>query len=634
MSNGSGLGSPIKHVVVVMLENRSYDNVLGWLYNPSNAAPFDTAPPGQSGLQGLAGSETNPNPDPGGKPIQVGNAATTQLGGSGQVYSGTAIPIIDPNEPFADMAQQFLSLPTYPVSAPYDGYNPDASGLMQGFTTNYARALGDIKDADAMLNLPDIMNYLTPAQLPVTAFLANNFAVCDQWFASVPTQTFTNRVFAFCAAPAIIDEHGDNERTQFSIVNDEDYPFGPESLLPESNVLELPTICSQLDLVLGGGFPNWKVYFHDYSISVMTVPYIANAAQSESNVNVSTFDNSDWGGDRPKQLAATTTTFVDDVANGTLPAFSFIEPRYSVNFAPNHLPPNNNHPGVVDFGIFHSEHADPSDPPIDATGGELLLMQVYNLLRNSTSWDSTLLIITYDEHGGTYDHVPPPLATPPGTVNIGDPPMAVPTADVPNQLVSSHDTASIGFNYTLFGGRVPAIIVSPYIGAGTTVGTNGQTFDHSSIVKTVWNLFNLSASPSTVTSLTARDLAAPGVDASLGTTGSNNPPAFSGTIVASPSFVTMSGTRILHHAKPQTVLVSAGPGIALTVTSSEESGPSTGWLSVTTAAGTPGANITVITVSVATHWDTPSGTYSGKIVVSGGDGVTTVTIPVTLYLSL
>jgi phospholipase C len=633
MSNGSGSGSGIQHVIVVMLENRSYDNVLGWLYNESNAAPYKQAPAGQSDLRGLTGGESNPNPS-GGEPICVGNAAKTQLGGSGQVYSGTTIPIIDPNEPFADMAQQFLSLPTYPISAPYDGYNPDASGLMQGFTTNYARALADVSDANAMLNLPDIMNYLTPAQLPVTAFLANQFAVCDQWHASVPTQTFTNRVFAFCAAPAIIDEHGDNGRKQFSIVNDEDYPFGPLSLLPESNVLELPTICSQLDLVLGAGFPNWKVYFHDYSIAVMTVPYIANAAQSESNVNVSTFDNSDWGGDTPKQLAAPTSTFVDDVNNGTLPAFSFIEPRYSLNFAPNHLPPNNNHPGVVDFGIFHSEHADPSDPPIDATGGELLLMQVYNLLRNSTSWDSTLLIITYDEHGGTYDHVPPPKATPPGTVNIGNPPpMAVPTADVPDQLVSSHDTASIGFDYTLFGGRVPAIVVSPYIGAGTTVGKQNQTFDHSSIVKTVWNLFSLSASPSIVSSLTARDAAAPGVDASLGTSPGNNPPAFSGTIVASPSFVTMTGTRLLFHPKPQTVLVSAGPGIPLTVTSSEDSGPSTGWLSVTTAAGTPGTSITVITVTVSTHGDTPSGTYTGNIAVSG-DGVATVNIPVTMYLSL
>ena len=82
-------------------------------------------------------------------------------------------------------------------------------------------------------------------------------------------------------------------------------------------------------------------------------------------------------------------------------------------------------------------------------------MQIYNLLQASPSWSETLLIVTYDEHGGVYDHVPPPLATPPG----GNIP---PVSDL-------LDKTANGFNYNVLGGRVPAIIASPQIAAGTTI---------------------------------------------------------------------------------------------------------------------------------------------------------------------
>ena len=606
--------SLIQHVVVVMLENRSFDNVLGWTQS------------------GFPGTYANPNPYDPSAPIGAQNLASQTIGGSGQEYSGTMIPMLDPGELFGDMAEQILGGDSVPTTDPYGTYPvppPPPPPLMQGFTENYNNILGP-GSANAQNNVGDVMNYLTAAQLPVTAFLAKNFAVCDQWFASVPSQTFVNRLFAFCAAPAIINPDGD---PSYSAVNDEDYPFNLIKLIPDDSVLELPTICSQLDLVCGDSQTNWKLYFHDYSIAVLTIPYIAGKAQSSSNVHVSTFDGSDWGSATPGQLKTVPSTFVDDVTgvNGaTLPAFSFIEPRYSRTHAPNHLPPNSNHPGPGNYGI--APHSDPSDPPIDAAGGELLLMQVYNLLRSSSYWDSTLLIITYDEHGGVFDHVAPPKATPPGTVNIGTPPMTIPPAGISRGLISSKDTAAIGFGYTLYGCRVPAIIVSPLVAAGSTIAPDKGVFDHSSIVATVWENFRLSASPSTVTSLTARDAEAPTFLAKLNS--SNSTDTFSGTIVVCPTVVIFNSSHL--GTSPQTMLASAGPGATLTVTATgtakDDFGNEKTWLTATAAAGTPGTNLTVITISIQETLIVPSGTYQGTITIAG-DGLASVTVPVWLYLS-
>src|ERR1700760_2503155 len=204
----------IEHVVVVMLENRSFDNVLGWTQCD------------------FPGTYSNPNPYDSNTPINVRNLPSQTIGGSGQLYSGTMIPMLDPGELFGDMAEQILGGDAVPSSPPYDTYPPVTPPLMQGFTANYNNILTP-GSWNAMNNVGDVMNYLTAEQLPVTAFLARNFAVCDQWFASVPSQTFVNRLFAFCAAPAIINPDND---PSYSAVNDKDYPFHLIKLIPEESV--------------------------------------------------------------------------------------------------------------------------------------------------------------------------------------------------------------------------------------------------------------------------------------------------------------------------------------------------------------------------------------------------------------
>lgn len=512
----SSSGPAITNIIVVMLENRSYDNVLGWLYNPSNQSPYDKAPTGQAHLNGLTGKETNPPVQEGAEPITVMNQKTTTDGKTGAVYPGTTVPLYDPGEYFSDMAQQILGGTSVPRQNPYNTEPwppPDSKSLMEGFTLNYAEITEplSIRKVPAA-NYPDVMNYLTPEQVPVTAWLANNFAVCDQWFASVPTQTFTNRAFAHCAAPAV---HHEIDGHSFSLIDDAQYVT--------DRIITLPSVFSQLDAAFpdsaNGSPPNWKVYFHDYSITTMISPYVYSKGKSMDNVNLATYDDCDWGPTpdplpmaHPQnlvhplgtRLGALPSTFLEDLTNNTLPMYTFIEPRYSRNYAPNHHPPNSNHPGAANYlDIVVSK----DNPPIDVADGEAFLLQLYNALRNSNYWPSSLLIITYDEHGGLYDHVVPPAV----------PPNAVPPG--PNIPPASYDLDKVadGFNFNVYGCRVPAIIVSPFAGAGTTMTPppGFPSFDHASILKTVWDTFNIPDS------LQYRDAAAPSLYELLSSTPDN-----------------------------------------------------------------------------------------------------------------
>jgi phospholipase C len=147
--------------------------------------------------------------------------------------------------------------------------------------------------------------------------------------------------------------------------------------------------------------------------------------------------------------------FQKRAAAGTLPAYTFLEPNFSET--------------------GNSQH-----PNYDMSAGETLIHDVYTALRNGPGWASTLLIITYDESGGTYDHVPPPWgATPPGDGTVGE----------------------LGFDFTRFGPRIPAVLVSPLIAAGTVYRGAGGPIDHTSVLKTIQERWG------TVT-LTARDAAA------------------------------------------------------------------------------------------------------------------------------
>jgi len=165
--------------------------------------------------------------------------------------------------------------------------------------------------------------------------------------------------------------------------------------------------------------------------------------------------------------------FYKDAAAGTLPNYAFIEPRISANKNASDLP---------SYGLANHQH-----PVASVREGERLMKNMYEALRNGPKWNSTLFIITYDEHGGFYDHVPPP--------QIGVP--------NPDGILSK-----IGFSYERLGVRIPTIAISPWIKRGTLVHeapssqkpTDTSQWELSSIPATVQKLFALQGGP-----LTKRD---------------------------------------------------------------------------------------------------------------------------------
>jgi phospholipase C len=361
----------IEHVVVLMLENRSFDCMLGWLY------------PDRIDFDGLRGGESNP------RHRRDGTVEQVPVWNDRSISAAAAcIPNPDPGESFDDMTMQIFGL--YPNGTPH----------MNGFVDNYVRqpVVGPHPDPRA------VMHCFVPEQLPVLSLLARSFGVSDRWFASAPCETWPNRLFVHTGTGG---GQANNAAIQRPVI--------------------LPTVFHRL----ASGGRRWRVYFHDVPQTAALVslwPWI------------------------PMHFRFFDPEFGIDAANGTLPHYSFIEPRYFTNRVRN-LIPNDAH------------------PPHNVAYAEQLLAQVYNTVRSSPAWERTLLLIVFDEHGGCYDHVPPPAAIPAGL------------------------PARNGFRFNRYGPRVPAVVVSPYVPPGSLVRppADGPPFDHTSVIATLHRLFDLGA---------------------------------------------------------------------------------------------------------------------------------------------
>lgn len=415
----------IKHIVVLMMENRSFDNVLGWLYD-------DRQPPRGQHFEGLHDGLWNPlsNIDTDGNPFteKVGirrNGQDYQLGRKTMPgKENFCLPSPDPGEGYKDTNHQLYH--TYTVD---DIYPPPP--LAQGFVDNYKNAMlyGTFTYHDAPTDPREIMTCYTTEQTPVLSGLAQQFAVCDQWFCSVPSQTLPNRDFIHAA-------------TSSGYVNNK----------PDDQV-DSKTIYQQIQDAIDGGRDDlsWKIYsgtekdrdtgeWVPFSLTRLMLPQIQG---KEFNDNFQMMKD-----------------FYSDAGAGSLPSYCFLEPQFS-------------------GPLQNDQH-----PPMDIRPGEKLMADVYNAIRNSPAWEETLLVITYDEHGGCYDHFPPTA-----------------TAKAPD---SASTPGQFGFRFNRFGVRVPAVVISPLIEQGTIARPDGYVpFDHTSVIKTVQNCFDLNGS------LTARDAAAP-----------------------------------------------------------------------------------------------------------------------------
>jgi phospholipase C len=323
------------------------------------------------------------------------------------------------------------------MAAPYNApANPDQPATMDGFVTDYISAFtAEMGRSPIFEEYVQIMTGYTPPQVPVTSALARGFATFDHWFCEVPSQTFPNRSFFHAATSSGF------------VVN-----MSPAESFPLHNTAE--TIFERLE---SRGL-TWRVYCDPPS--GLSITGIIHAPRLLDRFETNFF---------------TTDQFLEDAASGQLPTYSFIEP----NLLHGH---NDMHPAFD--ALFPGMDL---DPPSSLLGGEALLAKIYDAIRSSSSPDgsnayNTLLLITFDEHGGTYDHVPPPSTVPP------DP--AAPAGQM-------------GFTFERSGVRVPAIAVSAWIGEKTVIN---DEYRHTSVIRTLRERWQLGP-PLTGRDGSARDLA-------------------------------------------------------------------------------------------------------------------------------
>lgn len=411
------------HIVVLMLENRSFDNLFGYLYEPG------AVPRGQA-FEGVAGKGlSNPIPDDadgaarGAVPVAPGADPRNPNPGPGEEYPhvntqlyGTIAPEANRSKSGNEAAAPYNVPTPLPAVAPMNGFVTD-------YIANYAVAVGKAPTYD---QYRVIMDCFPPSALPVTAGLAKAFAVCDHWHCAAPTQTFCNRSF-FHAATSM--------GTLLNI---------PYAHWTSDNTAE--TIFDRIDAAKDPSL-TWKIYYD--AADVFSVTGVIHYPRLH---------------DRIRTHAFTMDQFLEDARSGRLPSYAFIEPRL--------------------FGDNNDMH-----PPFSVLAGDALVAQVYDAIRTSASAagsnaENTLLVITFDEHGGCYDHVPPPPAVPPD----------------PNAPAGQMD-----FRFDRLGVRVPTILVSAFIEPGTVVSA---PLDHGSMLKTIETKWGLAH-------LTERDRAARDIGAAL-----------------------------------------------------------------------------------------------------------------------
>ncbi len=356
----------VDHIVVVMLENRSFDHMLGYLKLVR----------GREDIDGLTGAETNMAPDGHRRAVYPLEGFTA--------FEGEAE---DPDHSGGSVDEQL-------------------EGDNGGFVANFAR-YNEV--AARRLGIPPrdprlVMGYYTHEQLPVYDYLAEEFCVCDRWFSSVPGATWPNRLYAVA---------GQAEGTR-------DDPQLPR----------LP-LFAQASFVRYLREEDWRWYsFDPATLRCVDPAYRFSHHDRFGFVDTRKLTPVE---EAVGELTEAGDSFLEDAAAGKLPAVSWIDPRFK------------------DLRVLGPDSND-DHPPSDVTAGQHLVLSVYHALRAGPAWKKTLMIVTYDEHGGFYDHVPPP---------------PIPGEKAP---------------FDRYGVRVPALVISPWVERG---GVAHTVFDHTSIIKTI-----------------------------------------------------------------------------------------------------------------------------------------------------
>ena len=409
--------SSINHIIFMAQENRSFDTYFGQLPAYWAANGF----PAQQ-FDGIPATASNPGYN--GAPAV-----------SAYHVSTTCIELLSPswNESHLDWNLQ----------------NPASSTpTMDGFVFNAANFAINENAAGANPQYTDTagvraMGYYDGSDLNYYYFMASNFATSDRWFAPALDRTQINRMYLFAATS-------------------QGYAFPPGTTSTDQKPLTATTIFDQLQ---AAGI-SWKVYYTDDICS--TIPgnargprggILRNAAAS-SNAGACTYLTQFAGYVPPNQLPSNVvpvSQYLADVQNGTLPSVAFIETGY--------LSGQDEHPSSG----------------TNAQSGAAYVQSLIDPLMTSPSWKDSVFILTYDESGGMYDHVPPvPAVNPDGIAPVDLAPTDI--CGTGNDL----NGFNCDFNYT--GYRLPLIVVSPFTKKNFVSHT---VADYTAILKLIETRFNL-----------------------------------------------------------------------------------------------------------------------------------------------
>jgi phospholipase C len=399
----------IKHIVYLMLENRSLDNVLGWLYDDPKGPPHPNFIP----------KTTSSIPYNGLKPDTYwneNNRGTKVYASKINPAEGQYIPDVDPNEDYAHVQKQIA-----------DG--------MGGFLKDYQTT--DTKHPNC------IMQAYTLESLPVINTLAKEFAVSDAYFSSVPSNTDANRAFALTGnSIGTYDRQQDTAMVDTAVyysLGIPPYPFSRRCLW---------------DVLWESGLRltrDWSIFYHQTwpGPNVPTGP----GKQCFTQLMIDSLQKYE---DKFFRKIDDLYRILNGAPNTQLPTFSYIEPCWNIDYKGTTYQNGND---------YH--------PPGNLACGEAFLHTLVTKLQASQYWPNTLFIITFDEHGGTYDHVEPPTG------------VKAPWADQTDGTAPPTHYA-VPFDFTRLGVRVPLLLISPLIEPGTVMRSGTAVpFDHTSITATI-----------------------------------------------------------------------------------------------------------------------------------------------------